>query len=77
MSRSAERKAMAAPRRGRHNRLVGPNAFWHDLARDLDDPEFRRAYVSSVADIAATDLAIHAKALASGEEVSGRDQPSS
>lgn len=56
---------------------VSRHAFWDDLARDLDDPEFRRAYVSAVADIAATDAAIYAKALPSGQEVSGHHQPSS
>ncbi len=62
---------MAAPRRARQNQLVSTNAFWDDLAQDLNDAEFRRAYVSAIADIAATDAAMNAQTLASGEEVSG------
>ena len=62
MSRSAERNAMAVPRRARHNQRASTNAFWDDLARDLGDPEFRRAYVSEAARITAVDAAINAEA---------------
>lgn len=41
---------------------VSRHAFWDDLARDLDDPEFRRAYVSEAARIAAVDATINAEA---------------
>lgn len=74
MTPGAERNAMAAPWRARHNQRVSTNAFWDDLARDLGDPEFRHAYVSGTADIAATDAAINAEA--SGQEVSGDDRTS-
>jgi hypothetical protein len=66
MSRSAERSAMAAPRRARHNRLVSTNAFWDDLVKDLGDSEFWRAYESESVRIAAVDAAINAEALAFG-----------
>lgn len=77
MSRLAKRNAMAAPRRARHNQLVSTNAFWDDLAKDLGDPEFRRAYDSESVRIAAVDAAINAEALALGQEVSGDDRCSS
>lgn len=51
MSR-AKRNAMAALRRAPHNQLVSTNAFWDDLARDLSDPEFRRAHDSVAVRIA-------------------------
>lgn len=77
MTRSAERNAMAAPRRARNNQLVSTNAFWEDFAKDLGDPEFRRAYASESVRIATVDAAINAEALALGQEVSGDDRCSS
>lgn len=77
MSRLAKRNAMAAPRRAPHNQLVSANAFWDDLATDLGDPEFRRAYDSESVRIAAVDAAIHAEALVLGQEVSDDDRSSS
>lgn len=68
---------MAVQRRPRHNQMVSTNALGDDLAKDLGDPEFRRAYVSESALIAAVDAATDAEALALGQEVSGDDRCSS
>lgn len=35
--------------------LVQQSAFWDDLARDLEDPEFRRAYLTAFAEIRARE----------------------
>lgn len=62
---------MAAPRRARHNQRVSTNAFWDDLARDLGDPEFRRAYVSETVFIASADAALNADESAAGQQGAG------
>ncbi len=36
-----------------------PNAFWEDLARDLEDPEFLREYVTQTARIATVDRVVN------------------
>jgi transcriptional regulator with XRE-family HTH domain len=36
------------------------NAFWDDLARDLEDPEFRREYIVESVRISTIDLVVNA-----------------
>lgn len=71
------RNAVAAPPHARRNQRVSTDAFWGDIASDLSDPEFRRAYASATTSIAAVDTAISAEALALGQEVSRDDRRSS
>ena len=73
----AERNAMAAPGLARHNQRVGTNAFWDDLAKDLADPDFRRAYVAETVVIASADAALNADESAAGQQGAGDDRCSS
>ena len=40
--------------------MTSTNAFWSDLARDLEDPEFLREYVSQSVRIATIDKVVNA-----------------
>lgn len=42
--------------------MTNPDAFWEDLAQDLDDPEFAREYATESEFIAEVDATINAEA---------------